>query len=54
MTSHDITVTDLEQISEGVEGEEHEGTGCVPVMKTCKYYQWGCVVGDVVVFFRYC
>lgn len=54
MTSQDITVTDLEQISEGVEGEEHEGTECAPVMKTCKYSRGSFVKGDVVVFFRYC
>lgn len=54
MTSQDITVTDLEQISEGVEGEEHESTECAPVMKTCKYSRGSFVKGDVVVFFRYC
>lgn len=51
MTSHDITVTDLERISKGVEGEEHEGTECAPVMETCKYSRGSFVMGDVVAFF---
>lgn len=54
MTSHDITDTELEKISEGVAEEEHDGTACVPVMKTCKYSRGSTIVGDVVVFFRYC
>lgn len=47
MTSHEITDTELEEISAGVEEEEHDGTDCAPVKRTGRYRS----VSDVVAFF---
>lgn len=37
MTSHDITITELKTISEGVEEEEPDGTECAPVIQSRKH-----------------
>lgn len=52
--SSEITDFDLENGSNGVEGEDHYSTECIPQERICRFIRRSVDIGRVVGFFRDC
>lgn len=50
----EITDSDLEKGSEGVEGEDHYSTKCLPQKRIGRYIRGSKDIGRIVGLFRYC